>query len=81
MELKRDIITNYIGKLISDELRRMDINSNDVVDTTSSIALTKIRDIVIDETLNDPECFHRIEEIINILDEAGIDYGTRHDFG
>lgn len=80
MELKREVIANYVGKLISDELRRMNIDFNNVVDTTSSIALTKIRDIVLDDTLDDPECFHRIEEIINVLDEAGIDYGTRHDF-
>lgn len=80
MELKREIIANYVGKLISDELCRMDIDFNNVVDTTSSIALTKKRDIVLDDTLDDPECFHRIEEIISILDEAGIDYGIRHDF-
>lgn len=80
MELKREVIANYVGKLISDELRHMNIDFNNVVDTTSSIALTKIRDIVLDDTLDDPECFHRIEEIINVLDEAGIDYGTRHDF-
>lgn len=80
MELKREVIANCVGKLISDELCRMNIDFNNVVDTTSSIALTKIRDIVLDDTLDAPECFHRIEEIINVLDEAGIDYGTRHDF-
>lgn len=32
-----------------------------------------------DDTLEDPDCFHRIEVILNALEENGI-YTTRHDF-
>ena len=43
--------------------------------------LEGIRRIVADDTLDDPECFQRIEGIVCVLEENGIDCGTRHDFG
>ena len=43
--------------------------------------LLKIRDILADETLNDEACFHKIEAIVSLLEEAGISSGGRHDFG
>ena len=43
--------------------------------------LERIRQILADDTLDDPECFQRIEQIVCILEENGIDCGTRHDFG
>lgn len=45
------------------------------------VAIKKIRDILADETLDDPECFLRIHDIICTLEEIGISCGTRHDFG
>ena len=43
--------------------------------------LERIRQIVADEALDDPECFHKIEEIVCELERNGINCGTRHDFG
>lgn len=43
--------------------------------------LERIRKIVADETLEDPECFYRIEAILCELEQNGIDCGPRHDFG
>lgn len=45
------------------------------------LLLQRIRDVVADESLGDPECFQKIEEIIRILNESLIDTGPRHDFG
>ena len=43
--------------------------------------LERIRGIITDDTLDDPECFHRIEQIVCELEQNGIYCGHRHDFG
>ena len=44
-------------------------------------ALAKIREVIRDDTLEDEDCFMRIERIIIIYEELGSGGGTRHDFG
>lgn len=44
-------------------------------------ALKKIQAILCDDTLNDSECFLKIEEIICVLENLGSGAGVRHDFG
>ena len=44
-------------------------------------ALQKIREILDDDSLDDPECFERIEKIVCVLEEIGSNGGSRHDFG
>ncbi len=34
-----------------------------------------------DDTLNDEECFMRIEQIVSLYEEIGSECGVRHDFG
>ncbi len=43
-------------------------------------AILKIRDILADETLEDPGCFYQIEEIVRTLENLGLYCGGRHDF-
>ncbi len=42
-------------------------------------ALLKIKEIIEDESLNDAECFEKIEEIIRVLEFVGSNGGSRHD--
>lgn len=42
--------------------------------------LTKIRDIIRYDKLDDVECFKRIEEIVCIYEQYGSNGGNRHDF-
>lgn len=51
-----------------------------LVSDASTRALLKIRDILADDTLSDENCFHRIETIVCLLEDLGIDCGARHDF-
>jgi len=44
-------------------------------------ALQKIKAIVDDDSLDDPACFMRIEEIVEVLESVGSTGGGRHDFG
>ena len=47
----------------------------------SSRALWKIREVLADDTLDDPSCFQRIEAIVKLMEELDIYCGNRHDFG
>ena len=47
----------------------------------ASRALRNIQEILADVTLDDPECFHRIEAIVSLLEDMGLSCGGRHDFG
>ena len=51
-----------------------------LVSDASSRALLKIRDILADDTLDDPSCFQRIERIVTVYEALGAGGGSRHDF-
>lgn len=37
--------------------------------------------ILADDALSDETCFAKIEAIVSLLEELGVDCGSRHDFG
>ena len=47
----------------------------------ASRALRNIQEILGDYTLAAPQCFHRIEAIVSLLEDMGLSCGGRHDFG
>ena len=49
--------------------------------TAAARALLRIRDILADDALSDETCFAKIEAIVSLLEELGVDCGSRHDFG
>ncbi|MBQ7330678.1 MAG: hypothetical protein IJW94_02660 [Oscillospiraceae bacterium] len=44
-------------------------------------ALNEIKAIIEDDSLNDRECFMKVERIICAIEEMGSNGGSRHDFG
>lgn len=52
-----------------------------LVSDASGRLLLQIRDILADEALSDKECFQKIEAVVSLMENIGIDCGTRHDFG
>jgi len=48
------------------------------VESKALQVLEEIRRVLNDNSLDDLECFHRIEAIVNVLEESGI-HTTRHD--
>ena len=42
-----------------------------LVSDASSRALWKIREVLADDTLDDPSCFQRIEAIVKLMEELG----------
>jgi len=54
---------------------------SEVIEGECFQAIQKIKDILADDTLDDPECFYKIEEIVCILEQIGSNGVRRHDFG
>lgn len=44
-------------------------------------ALAEVRRILRDASLEDEDCFAKIEAIVTVIEELGSDAGPRHDFG
>ncbi len=74
MELYKEILLKHFLAV------NPDIDTAKIVSDASYTALDQIRRIVRDETLDDKECFMRIEKIISVFEEIGSNAGTRHDF-
>lgn len=51
------------------------------LESASVAALGRIREILNDATLEDPECFKKIEAIVCEYEALGLHCGDRHDFG
>lgn len=51
------------------------------IESVSIAALRRIREILTDATLDDAECFQKIEAIVCVFEDLGLDCGARHDFG
>ena len=80
MDLYKEILIHALeqGKV---EVTFPKINIAEITDSICYIALQRIKDIVHDKSLDDEECFMKIEEIICIYESLGSDGGFRHDFG
>ena len=82
MELFEQIMWRYLaGCRIEVSFPDLNVAPERVVEMKCYQALKRIKDIIEDESLEDKECFMKIEEIICALEEIGVDGGNRHDFG
>ena len=59
----------------------LEINAAEIVNLECYRALQKIKAVIQDDSLNDKECFMKIEKIICLFEELGSSGGSRHDFG
>lgn len=77
-----NLLEEIINKAISDEIDKIEVPSFDevLINMRCFEALKKIKGVLADDSLDDPECFRRIEEIVRIFEELGSDGGGRHDF-
>lgn len=78
MELAVRILADYYAK--HGYLENM-IDTTVIIQDRCYQALCRIKEILEDETLDDPACFQKIEEVVCALEELGTDAGIRHDFG
>ena len=82
MELFSEILINALeGGKIEVTFPDLPLPPEELVEMRCYAALRKIKAIVEDRELDDPECFHKIEEIVAVLEDLGSSGGARHDFG
>jgi len=82
MELYHEILADALSREhIVVSIPALQLDAAQLVESKSYQALQKIKAVIQNDSLDDPECFVRIEEIIRILEETGSSGGNRHDFG
>lgn len=68
-----------IGREALDFIKSRGVSMEQSVHDEAVILLEKIRAILDDNTLDDPQCFHRIEAIVDAFSDADIPT-ARHDW-
>ena len=82
MELYKEIIVKILEQEdIHITFPNLKINPSEIVEMKCYKALQKIKAIIEDDSLEDSECFMKIEAIVCLLEQLGSDGGNRHDFG
>ena len=82
MKLNVEILAHFLAKENAQILfPNLQLNATEIMELQCYQALCEIREIVRDDTLDDAECFDRIERVICTLESIGSDGGNRHDFG
>lgn len=81
MELYKEILTNVLSRGdVQITFTNLSIDATKIVELECYKALQKIRAVLNDDTLEDSECFYKIEEIVCLFEEMGSSGGSRHDF-
>lgn len=77
MELYEQILCETIAHEI---LPYFHIDCDKLIEQRCYRAILEIYQVLSDDSLDDPECFQKIEAIVTVLDKLGIGGGGRHDF-
>ena len=78
-----DILIRVLeGKLGNGEIK-LEIDREVIVgiEKECMTVLGHIQAILADDSMDDPECFERIEQIVCEMESIGLSCGSRHDFG
>ena len=81
MDLYKDILMGALSKhRVEVTFPDLRIDAAQIVEGTCYRALEKIKAVIEDDSLEDAECFNRIEAIVHALEDIGSNGGSRHDF-
>lgn len=82
MDLLKEILTEALKRSeLQVSVTNMDESLEQVAEKECYKALKRIKSVLEDETLDDRECFMKIEQIVRIFEEMGGGVSGRHDFG
>lgn len=82
MELYKEILAHALAYgEINISFPETQLNITQIVENECYQALQKIKAVIEDDSLEDAECFMKIEHIILTLEGIGSSGGIRHDFG
>ncbi len=76
MTIKTELLKSYIRDYVNSHIKDFEIDTNEVVNSTALILLSKIHSIILNDKLSD---FEAIGEIIHLFEEYDIQTGCRHD--
>ena len=80
MELYQELLIQLLSREhIQVTFTNLRISANDLIEATAYQALCKIKRILEDESLEDHDCFLKIEEIVHLFENLGSSGGSRHD--
>ena len=63
----KQIYAKAIGELALSYFERQGLPTAEVAESRATALLSQIRDILNDETLDDPDCFRRIEAVVELF--------------
>ena len=80
-----EVIEAILRKIIADKNLQVKVTIEGVdlaalLERDSLVLLSRIREILRDDTLDDGKCFAKIEALVCLYEEQGLFCGTRHDF-
>lgn len=82
MELGIEILARFLAQQNAQiTFSDLKLSASEILELQCYQTLRKIQEIVRHDTLEDKECFERIERIICVFEQIGSDGGVRHDFG
>ncbi len=76
MNIKVELLKNYIIDFIKFRMQDFNIDASRIADTTATRMLGEIQDVIKNENFSD---FDVVEEIVCIFEKYNIDAGYRHD--
>ena len=76
-----DFCQEILSKHLHQEINISEIELGKLLDSICYKALKEIKEIIEDDSLDDAECFMKIERIVCLLEKLGSNGGSRHDFG
>ena len=82
MELYKELLLRYLSnQKMEVTFPDLKVDLNKVVEMRCYQALRAIQAVLEDETLDDADCFQKMEQIVEIFADLGSGGGNRHDFG
>ena len=82
MKLYTEILAHYLSQKDAQILfPGIDLDANTIVEMECFRVVQEIQAVISDDSLEDDECFEKIERIVANLEHKGISCGSRHDFG
>jgi hypothetical protein len=82
MDLYQEILIHVLcGQEMKIGFPNLEGNIQALLDSACYQTLEKIKEVIHDDSLDDPECFAKIEKIICLYESIGSSGGDRHDFG
>lgn len=77
MNIKIELLKDYISELVANNLGNIEIDADNIADSVAIQMLSEIQEIIKNEEYSD---FDAIEKIVCVFEKYRIDIGTRHDF-